>query len=63
MNETSFRIDCDRTQLIVTMNVNKSLRMTDSNNRDYIISMKCVSFANDVISSLFILSEVNILHK
>ena len=63
MNETSFRIDCDRTQLIVTMNVNKSLRMTDSNNRDYITLMKCVSLTDDVISFLFIISEVNILHK
>ena len=63
INETSFRINCDKAQLIVIMNVNKSLRMIDSDNRDYITSMKCVSSADDVISSFFILSEVNILHK
>ena len=63
MNETDFRIDCDRAQLIMIMNVNKSLRMTDSDNRDYITSMKCVSFADDVILFLLILSKVNILHK
>ena len=63
MNETNFRIDCDRAHLVMIINVNKSLRMIDLNNRDYIISMKCVNFVNDVISFLFIILKVNILHK
>ena len=63
MNEIDFRIDCERTQMIITLNVNKSLRMTDSDNRDYITSMKCISSTEHVISLLIIISKIHILHK
>jgi hypothetical protein len=63
MNETDFRIDCERAQLVVTLNSNKSLRMTNSNNRTYLTSMKCVSSEGWFIPLMLILAEVHILHK
>ena len=63
MNEIDFRIGCESAQMIVTLNFNKSLRMTDSDNRDYITSMKCISSTEHVISLLIIVAEIHILHK
>lgn len=44
MNETNFRIECDKTHSVVTLNVNNSLCMIDLNNRNYITSMKIHQF-------------------
>ncbi len=63
MNKTSFRIDCERTQLVITLDTRKSLRIIDPDNRDYIISVECISFSDEMILSLIILTEVHILHK
>ncbi len=63
MKETEFRIDCERTQIVVTLDTRKSLRMTNSDNRDYIISVECISSTDEVISSLIILVGVHILYK
>ncbi len=63
MNETSFRIDCERAQLVITFNSRKSLRMMNSNNRDYIIFVKCINVSDEMIFSLIILTEVHILRK
>ena len=35
----------------------------NSNNRDYITSVKCVSSIDEVISSMLIILKINILHK
>lgn len=63
MNETSFRIGCERAQMIITLNPKRSFRMMNPDNRDYITSVKCVSSADEVIPSMLIISGVNILHK
>ncbi len=63
MNETSFRIDCDKTQLVITFDPRKPLRMTDSDNRDYITAVECISASGEMIPPLIILTEVHILHK
>ena len=63
MNETDFRIDCEWIQMIISLNKWKSFCLMNSDNRDYITSVKCISFANNVIPSLFIISEVHIFHK
>ena len=63
MNETDFCIDCERAQMIVTLNSKKSLRMTNSNNRIYIIFVEYVSSREWVIRFMLILTEVHILHK
>ena len=63
MNETDFRIDCGRTQMIITLDPKRPLRMMNSDNRDYITSVKCVSSGGEVIPPMLIISGVNILHK
>ena len=63
MNETDFRIDCERSRIVITLDVNKKIRMTDSNNRDYVTSVKIVNAIDDTISSMLIMKKVNILHK
>ena len=63
MNETKFRIDCERAQMIITLNPKKFFRMMNSNNRDYITSVKCVSSTDEIIPSMLIIGGVNIFHK
>ena len=63
MNETGFRIGCGRAQVVITLDANKPLRMTDPDNRDYITSVECISSAGHVIPPLIIISGVHILHK
>ena len=41
MNETGFRIECKRAQIVITLNPRNLLRMTDPDNRDYITSVEC----------------------
>lgn len=47
MNETNFRIECDRAYTIITLETSKRLIFTNANNRDYIISIECVDVDND----------------
>ena len=63
MNETDFRIECERAQMIVTLNPNKPLRMTDSDNRTYLTSVESISSDGADISPMLIISGVHILHK
>ena len=63
MNETDFRIDCERSRIVITLDVNKNIRMTDSNNRDYVTSVKVVNAIDDTILTMLIMKRVNILHK
>ncbi len=63
MNETGFRIGCGRAQLVVTLDPNKPLRMTDPDNRTYLTSVECVSSEGWFIPSMLILAGVHILHK
>lgn len=63
MDETGFRIGCGRTQVVISLNRRKSLRLMDPDNRDYITSVECISSAGDVIPPLLIISGVHILHK
>ena len=63
MDETGFRIGCGRAQLVVTLDANKPLRMTDPDNRDYITSVECISSGGCVIPPLIIISGAQVLHK
>ena len=47
INETDFRIDVDRAQIVITMKLYKRLLLTDANNRDYITSIKCINADTD----------------
>lgn len=40
MDEKGFRIGCGRAHLVITLDPNKPLRMTDPKNRDYITSVE-----------------------
>ncbi len=62
MNETDFRVNCEISHLMMTLSQRKVI-ITDSDNRDYIISAKCVNETDDSISSFLILKEINILSK
>ena len=43
MNETRFRIDCDKAHTIITMKSKKKLVLIDVDHRDYITSIECIS--------------------
>ena len=43
MDEIGFRIDYGITYLVITVDKSKLLRFVNLDNRDYIISMKCIS--------------------
>lgn len=45
MEETGFRIACGRAHLVITLDPNKPLCMTDPENRHYISSVECISSA------------------
>ncbi len=61
MNETSFRVNCEISQLMMTLSQRKVI-ITDFDNRDYII-FACINETNDSIFTFLILKEVNILSK
>jgi len=63
MDETGFRIGCGRAQFVVTLDPNKSLCMTDPDNRTYLTSVECVSSGGWFIPPMLILAGVHILHK
>ncbi len=63
MDETGFRIGCGRAQLVVILDPNKPLRITDPDNRTYITSVECVSSEGCFIPPVLILAGVHILHK
>lgn len=63
MDETGFRIGCGKAKLVVTMDPNKSLRMIDPKNHDYITSVERIGSAGEIIPSMLLISGVNILHN
>ena len=63
MDETGFRIGCERAHYVVTLDPIKPLRMTDPDNRDYITSVECISSGGAVIPPLIIISGAHVLHK
>ena len=52
-----------KTQLIVTIDQNKSLYIIDFDNHNYITLGKCINFAGKTIPSILLVSGVNILYK
>ena len=61
--QTGFRIGCEKTQLVVTIDPNKPLCMIDPESRDYITSVECISSAGENTPLMLLISEVNILQK
>ena len=62
MNETEFRLNCEKFRIIIILNIKKFFKMTDSNNREYIISMKIINVNDKIISSMLIVKKNFILH-
>ena len=63
MNETEFRLNCGKSCIIITLNIKKSFKMIDSNNREYIILMKIINVNDEIISSMLIVKENFILYR
>lgn len=63
MNETGFRIGCEIAYSVITVDKSKSLRFVDSDNRDYVISVECISAGGRSTPSFVILKGAHILHK
>ena len=63
MNEMEFRIDCGKNHEIINFHAIKSLRMMNSNNRNYIICVKCICVNGDAVFFLLIMKGVHIMHK
>ena len=54
MNETNFRIKCEKANTIVTMKSRRKFVITNANNRDYISSIECIN-ADDFTLSFFLI--------
>ena len=64
MNEIDFRIECARGRVIITLITKKSRpRMTDSDNREYIIFVEVINVADDIISFFLIFKKFFIVHR
>ena len=63
MNETEFRLDCEKFCIIITLDIKKSFKITDSDNREYITSIKIISVDDEIISSMLIVKKNFILHR
>ena len=59
MNEIDFYIECKRNRLTIIVIINKSLlRITDVNNREYIIVVKIINVVDTIILSFLYLRSV-----
>ena len=63
MNEINFRIKCAKSRIIIILITKKSSsRMTDLNNREYIIFVKIINAVDNIISFFFIFKKSFITH-
>ena len=63
MNETEFRLNCEKFRIIITLNIKKFFKMIYSDNREYITSMKIINVDDEIISSMLIVKKNFILHR
>ena len=63
MNEIDFRIECERSRLMITLIIKQSSsRMTNSNNHEYIIFVEVINVVDDIITSFLIFKKIFIAH-
>ena len=60
MNETNFRINYDRSRIIITFD--KKINITNLNNRDYCINVKIINVVKKIISFLLIMKNIHVLY-
>ena len=64
MNETDFRIKYAKNRVIITLITKKSRpRMINSDNREYIIFVKIINVADDIILLFLIFKKSFIAHR
>ena len=63
MDETGFRVGCGKAHWVITTDPNRPLLLMDSDNRDYLTSVECISGGYRDIPPMLILAGVNILEK
>ena len=64
MDETDFQIECERSHVVVILITKKSLsRMTNSDNREYIIFIEVINVVDDIILSFLIVKKSFIAHR
>ena len=63
MNEIDFRINCDKFHMIIILNIQKKLKLTNSKNRNYVNDIEIINVANECVFSMLILKNHYILFK
>ena len=64
MNEIDFRINYDRNRIMLTLNIQKLSKTTDSDNRKYLTFIKVINNEENLISFILIAKDVDlILHR
>ena len=64
MNEIDFRIECERSRLMIILIIKQSSsRMINSNNRKYIIFVKVINVVDNIIISFLIFKKIFIAHR
>ena len=63
MDKTGFRVGCGKGHWVVTLDPDKSLLLTDSDNREYLTSVETISGGGLSILPMLILSGIVILEK
>ena len=63
MDETGFRLGCGKPCVIITLDIKKPFKMTDSDNCEYITSMEVISADGEIISSMLIVKGSFILYR
>ncbi len=63
MNKTGFKIDSGFAQLFITFDFYKSFKIINSNNCYYMTSLKYINSFDKTISSIVLISRINITYK
>lgn len=63
MNETRFCVSCSKAYCVITLDLEKSIFLTDLDNQEYIISIENISIGRKTISCILILYDIQILEK
>ena len=64
MNEINFHINCDKDRIVLTLNIQKSSKIIDSDNREYLTFIKIINDEENSILFMFIAKNVDsILHR
>ena len=62
MNEIRFCLNCEKSCIIIILNIKKFFKITDSNSCKYITSIKVISVNDKIILLILIIKKNIILH-